>query len=380
MSRRLEVFLSDQDESRREFLASLWALGSVAAVGGSSQSRRPERTNNARLIDVHHHVFPPEFVKATLDSYSPQIRATVSAWTVEQSLAEMDRNGVSTAVVSMTSPGGWFGDVQRSRSLSRACNEYSAHLVRAYPRRFGFFAAIPLPDAGGSLREIGYALDTLKADGINVMTSYDGKYLGDPTFSPVFEELNKRRAVVHVHPSGLNSAMRIASGVPGQWAELPQETTRTILSLFVSGSVVRWRDIRFIFSHAGGTMPMLAGRIAQTTRLAEDFAARMPDGLEQELKRLRYDIAVSADRSAMSALRNLVPTSQIVFGGDYPFVSIAATAGGMTNVGLSSVDLRAIGRDNALALFPQLKERVSAGSSRAVVALKSKRDPRRTRE
>ena len=115
---------------------------------------------------------------------------------------------------------------------------------------------------------------------------------------------------------------------------------------------------------------LLAGRIAQTTRLAEDLAVKMPDGLEQELKRLRYDIAVSADRSAMSALRNLLPTSQIVFGGDYPFVSIAATAGGMTNVGLSSVELRAIARDNALALFPQVKERVEARSSKAVDALK----------
>src|SRR5262245_18620921 len=163
--------------SRREFLASMGAVGLAAA--------------EAQLIDVHHHVFPPDFVKATLHTYIPQNRAVVSGWTVQQTLAQMDRNGVATAIVSMTSPGTWIGDVERSRGLTRTCNEYSAQLTRDYPRRFGVFAALPLPDTEGSLREIVHAFDVLKADGVSLMTSYDGKYLGDQAFEPTFDELNR---------------------------------------------------------------------------------------------------------------------------------------------------------------------------------------------
>ncbi len=348
--------VSGRQQSRREFMASFAALGmSVATFKRSPPSQSAASSTTSQLIDVHHHVFPPDFVKATLDTYIPQNRLVVSGWTAQQALAQMDTNGVSTAIVSMTSPGTWLGDVQRSRSLTRNCNEYSAQLTRDYPGRFGFFAALPLPDTLGSLQEIAYAFDVLKADGIGVMTSYDGKYLGDQAFSPVFDELNRRNAIIHVHPTSLSSSMTIVSGVPGAWAELPQETTRTVLSLLVSGSFVRWRDIRFIFPHAGGTIPMLAGRITQTTRFVENLATRMPNGLEYELKLLHYDIAGAADRSAMAALMNLVPTSQIMFGGDYPFLPIAATARGITQVGISSTSLRAIRRENASTLFPRLR-------------------------
>lgn len=343
-----------QDHSRREFLAALAACGlSAVTARGSSATKGAARDEKPRLIDVHHHVFPPDFVKATLGGYIPQNRTIVSAWTPQKALAEMDANGVETAIVSMTSSGARFDDPEALRTLTRKWNEYSAQLARDYPGRFGFFAAASLLDPESSLRDITYALDVLKADGVGLMTSYGDKYLGDPAFVAVFEELNRRRAVVHVHPQAANSSRNLVPGVPGAWAENPQETTRAVLSLLVSGLFVGLRDIRFIFSHAGGTIPMVAGRISHASQFVSDIAQKAPSGIEYEFKRLRYDIAGSADRSAMAALMNLVPTSQILFGSDYPFVAIAATAAGMTNLGLSLADLQAVGRGNAVALFPK---------------------------
>ncbi len=339
----------NEPPTRRAFLESVVAGATGAAVVNATRVA-------PRLIDVHSHAFPPAFVKANLNTYIAQNRAVVSGWTPQKSLAEMDLNGVATAILSMTSPGTWTGDVQASRTLTRQCNEYCAQLARDHRGRFGFFAALPLPDTDGSLREVAYALDVLKADGVSVMTNYSGKYLGDPSFAPVFDELDKRGAIVHVHPTSQNVSMTAVAGVPGAWAELPQETTRTTLSLIVSGTLLGHRRVRFILPHAGGTLPMVAGRISQATRYVDDLSMKAPQGIVYELQRLHYDIAISANRSAMSALMNLVPTSNIVFGGDYPFVPIAATAGSLTGVGLSSADQQAIGYGNASAMLTKSKD------------------------
>ncbi len=336
---------------RRAFLARLGALAVCSGVARASSPAEPANEGRVGLIDMHHHVFPPDFLQAALDGYLPQNRPVVSAWTPERTLAEMESNGVAKAIVSVTSPGTWLGGVEKSRALTRKCNEYSARLARDHVGRFGFFAALPLPDVQGSLQEVAYALDVLKADGIGLMTNYDDKWPGDAAFAPVFEELDRRQAAVFFHPTAATCDKDLVRGVPRAWAELPHETTRAVLSLLVSGALVRYRGIHFIFAHAGGTLPMLAGRIAHTARFVDDFAQRAPNGLEYELRRLHYDVAGSADRAAIGALMNLVPTSQILFGSDYPFLPITATAGSMPNLGLSNGDLRAIGRENATALF-----------------------------
>ncbi|MGQ0835169.1 MAG: amidohydrolase family protein [Gammaproteobacteria bacterium] len=349
--------------TRREFLTALAGFGSSIAVSGCSSLTDTQAAPafSQKLIDVHHHILPAFYMAEAKDrvvaqgqGYLPQ---RVLEWTPENALAEMDRNNVVTALLSISTPGIWFGDVQAARALARKCNEYAAELVETYPNRFGFFASVPLPDTEGSLLEIAYALDILKADGVVLLTSYGETWPGDLRYAAVFEELNHRKAVVYLHPTGPDCCRNLIPSVPYVFTELPHDTTRAITSLLFSGSFARFRDIRFIVSHAGGTLPMVAGRISRQSRSMRDLAEKVPKGVEYELRRLHYEIAGSANPPAMAGLMNLVPTTQIMFGSDYPWGLIGVTATGMAELGLSAADIRAIGNENAMALFPQLRTR-----------------------
>jgi predicted TIM-barrel fold metal-dependent hydrolase len=273
--------------SRRTFLTALAAAGTSAFLPTDIRQAQAVPINlKLGFIDVHHHVFPPAFLSAVMNQPDgPPSLARREQWSPQRPLAEMDQNGVATAVVSITSPGIWFGNAQAPRKLARECNDYSARLVKDHPERFGFFATIPLPDTDGALREIEHALDVLKADGIGLMTSYGDKWPGDASLSAVFDELNRRGAVVYFHPTAPNCCHQLIRDIPDPLIEFPHDTTRAITSLLYSGTFARCRDIRFIFSHAGGTIPMLAGRLTQTGALF-GIDRKLPNGVEYELKRL----------------------------------------------------------------------------------------------
>ena len=346
--------------SRRRFLASLAAVG-IGAMGlqkglFAALSIAP---SGSGLIDVHHHFAPAFYIEEAREQFiatgnGGALRGPLGEWTPEKSLADMDRNGVEYAVLSLTTPAVWMGDIPKSRKLARKCNEYAAELAVKNASRFGFFAAVPLPDPEGSLQEIEYAVDHLKANGIGLLTSYDDKWPGDAAFAPVLEELNRRKAVVYFHPSAPSCCRNLIPGVPAPTVEFPHDTTRAITSLLLSGSLARFSEIKFIFSHAGGTMPMVWGRIAQLARTPA-FAEKVPNGAEYELKRLHYEIANSATKSAISGLMNLVPSSQVMFGTDFPFYGIGVTADGMKNVVLTGPEMAAIGRENAMRLLGRSK-------------------------
>jgi predicted TIM-barrel fold metal-dependent hydrolase len=282
-------------------------------------------------------------------------RQTILDWTPARAIEEMDQNGIATAVSSIAVPGVWFEDVALGRRLARDWNDYGASLARQYPGRFGLFATIPLPDTEGSLEEIEYALGVLKADGIGLFTSYGDKYPGDPSFAPVFEELNRRKAVVYFHPTTPACCRGLTPGVPAPLIEYPTDTTRAIMHILLSGLAARLPDIRFIFSHAGGTMTAAVGRFASLIPNTESLAQRMPHGLEYELAKFYYDTANSAAAITMNALMKLVPVSHILLGTDSPYVPVSVTADALEALGLSSEDLQAIETNNALALLPRLK-------------------------
>jgi predicted TIM-barrel fold metal-dependent hydrolase len=344
------------ESDRRRFLSCLMA--SLAATAASRAERLSvfAQTLSAKphRIDIHHHFAPPAWVVEVKGR--PLLQPANTTWTPEKSIDDMDRGGVAAAVVSITNPGLWFGDAAVTRRLARACNEYGAKLVQQHPTRFGLFAALPMPDVDGTLKEIAFAYDEIKADGVGFMTSYGDTWLGNPAFRPVMEELNRRKAVVHVHPTAANCCRNLeyAPGVGPGSMEYGTDTTRAIMGVAFSGDAARYPGIRFIWSHAGGTVPFLAGRIDGASRGAKD---RLPNGFIGELKKFYYDLAGATNAGAIASLLQLVTPRNVMFGTDFPpggtSVDLAKALADLRM--FNAADLRAIERDNAVTLLPRLR-------------------------
>ncbi len=344
--------------SRRNFLAGAAAVG-AAALWSADDAGAQTSPAPAKLVDTHHHFYPPTYQKAWAD-WEDQRKiphfGVQLAWTKENDLEAMDKNGITTAVLSLAStPGTWFdAGAEKAHDMARLCCDFGAEMVRDKPGRYGLFAPLSMMDIDATLKEIEYAFDTLKADGINLQTNYGDKWLGDPVYKPVLEELNRRKAVVYVHPLVASCCGRLSVGAFPAVIEVPHDTTRTVTSLLLSGSFAQQRDIKWLFSHAGGTIPFLAGRIEafyeQRARGPNGFA---PDGIEAELRRLNYDTANATHPAAMAALMKLVPVSQITYGTDYPYFPLDQI-NSLRKLDLAPADLDAIMSGNAARLVPRL--------------------------
>lgn len=342
-------------QTRRAFLAALAAAGAGSMLAVTRSAAQATR----RRVDIHQHFVSPSFL-ATLNAKNASTPIPgLAAWkgfSPARAVETLDRVGVQTAMLSITAPGVWFGDVQEARRLAREMNEYAAaRMVSDYKGRFGLFAVLPLPDVDGSLREIEYAFDTLKADGVGVLTSYGTAWLGDPSFAPVMAELNRRKAVVYTHPTDAMCCQGLIPRVANQMLEYPTDTTRTIVSLVVSETAAKNPDVRFIFSHAGGTLTSVAGRLLGAEMTADNLSKpAAPNTRLFQLRRFFYDTAGLANPVNMQALRTLVPTSQIVFGTDAPFFDGAPQVAGLQRAGFTPAELQGVERDNALAILPRL--------------------------
>jgi len=341
---------------RRSFLTTAIATLGVATTAGHPDflAARPqtEDTSKKFRIDAHHHFAPPTWVEAMKGNKLLQVANTT--WTAEKSLEDLDRGGASAALISITNPGLYLGDQQQTNRLARECNDFGAKVVQDHPTRFGLFAAMPLPDVGAALKEIAYAYDQIHADGIGFMTSFGDTWLGNAAYKPVFEELNRRNAVVFVHPTAADCCRNLNYGVAPGSMEYGTDTTRAITDVCFSGYAAHFANIRWIWSHAGGSMPFLAGRIDGA---AGNFKQQLPNGLISELKKFYYDLAGAANAGVVASLLQLVKADKIMFGTDFPpggnVLEASETIRALKM--FSESDLRLIERDNAVKLLPRLR-------------------------
>lgn len=311
-------------------------------------------------IDVHHHLFPPAFMQEMERLGIKEVASTpFPKWSPEASLAVMDANGIQTAITSLSAPGVYFGDKSRAVALARACNEFSAEMGERYPGRFGSFAVLPMPFTELAASEAIYALDTLKADGIVLLGSTDGVFLGDPRFDELMAELDRRATTVFVHPNIHASSEQLGLGTPHFMVEFLCDTTRAAVNLILSGSMEKYPHIRWILSHSGGFLPFIAWRISLANALPE-YAKAAPLGILTYIQRFYYDTALSPSAYSLAALRELVEPSHILFGSDFPFAPAPVTA--MCCQTLDTTPIWAdevkygIARGHALQLFPQYQQ------------------------
>jgi predicted TIM-barrel fold metal-dependent hydrolase len=267
----------------------------------------------------------------------------------------MDKAGIRVGVLSLAStPGVWFDlGAEKANQLARSCNDFAAEMMRDNPGRFGLFATLSMLEIDKTRKEIEYAFDTLKADGVGLQSNYGDKWLGNAAYKPVFDELNRRKAVVYVHPLVASCCGQLSVGTFPAVIEVPHDTTRTVTSLLLSGGFAGWRDIQWLLSHAGGTIPMMAGRIDSFYAKRPNLKEFAPEGIEGELRRLNYDTANATSAPAIAALLKLVPVSKVTYGSDYPYFGLDQMKS-LEELGLPAADLKAIGSENAIKLVPRL--------------------------
>jgi len=303
-------------------------------------------------IDVHHHPTPVLDLMGGRVSGSPGIKS----WTAAVSLEDMDKSGVATAILSMPNRAAVWraGDQARNRAMARQWNEFMTRQATDHRGRFGFFAAVPILDIEGSLREAEYALDTLKADGITLMTNMGDRWLGDPHYFPLLEELHRRKALVYTHPISADCMQNmLLPDIDDSVIEFTADTSRAIARLLFSGAAHRFPEIRFIFSHAGGTMPFILERYTRHALSDATLTARVPDGVLAYLKRFYYDTAQASHPFAMASITQFVAISQFLFGTDFPFRNSEDHVQGLKACGFSEADLFAIECGNARRLLPR---------------------------
>jgi len=302
-----------------------------------------------RRIDVHHHIAPPAYLAAVGSEVGPPLQK----WSLAKSLEDMDEGGVATAIVSVTQLSMRLDRRDALRALARSCNDFAARLVADHRGRFGMFAALPMPDIDASLEEIAYGMDVLKADGVGLYTSYRDKWLGDPAFDPVLAELDRRKAVIYVHPATPDCCVNLVPGMQDANIEYGTDTTRAIARMVFGGAAQRFPNIRMIWSHAGGTMPFLIERFMRTATFPE-FRKLLPGGFLPEAQRFYYDTAQASNKVALTAARMVIPPSHFVFGTDYPYRGAMEHVEGLRQSGVfDHWELRGIDRTNLSGILPQ---------------------------
>ena len=311
-------------------------------------------------IDLHQHAIPDFYWQASNEDGNAAGGINPPRWSVDGAIAYLDEANIDIAVPSISTPGVHFGDDTAARELARQCNEYLAGLKHDRPDRFGAFGVLPLPDIDGSLEEIEYALDVLQLDGLTLFTNASGIYLGDKRFDSIFAELQRRAAVVFVHPNASPDPTAHTLGLPDTLLDYPVDTSRAIAKLHYSNTLARTPDVKYIFVHAGGTIPYLAARFAIVDEMNVIPGAEDRGAFAEVLPRLHWDTASAFSDPVLHMLRSVTGLGNVVFGTDYPYPRDAISIGGLRQIQntaeLNDAERRDLLGGSAARLIPRLAE------------------------
>src|SRR5437016_6659497 len=271
-------------------------------------------------IDTHHHILPDFFWRETNDSHAPPGGLAPLQWCKGAMISFMDEAGIDVAVMSVSTPGVHLGISEKARVLARRCNEFAAELVHARPDRFAGFACIPLPDVDASLEELSYALDVLGLDGFALFTNSTGVYLGDAVLEPVFDELERRQAVVFVHPNPSPDAVAHSLGLPDNLLDFPTDTNRAVAQMHYTNRFARTPNVKYIFSHAGGSIPYLAARFAIIDEMGFIPGGEQRGAAADMFRTIYWDTALAASDPVLRMLRDVAGINQVLYGTDFPYL------------------------------------------------------------
>jgi predicted TIM-barrel fold metal-dependent hydrolase len=319
-------------------------------------------------IDIHSHFIPDNYRRAVAAaSWSDTDHFPMVPWSLDGHIANMAAHGIDASILSISDPGlRILHGGGAASELARSVNERARAIIKSHPGLFGAFALLPMPDVAAAIDEVDDALDRLGLDGIGLFTNYDGIYLGDSRFDALLSKLNERCAVVFVHPTDPPGFRELSIGLVAPALEFPFDTTRCVVSLLLASVPLHFPNIRFIFSHGGGTLPFLAARLAPfvSAKLASADPATDAEAVQCQLAAFYYDTAAVTSTPALAALKQFVPVSQLMLGFDFPFMPPAMIAPALTAMdhfdGWSAAERRQVYAGSALSVFPRLAARLKA--------------------
>lgn len=283
-------------------------------LGGTSWAQSP--------IDVHAHIIPPEY-REFLQRHGAELEETfpLPVWEAEKHLAFMDSANIQCTVLTLPAPQPYYGNTQESATFIRKINEIAAQVKAAYPGRFLFCAALPLPDVNAAIREAIYAIDTLGADGIKLATNSRGQYLGDEELAPLMEVLNERQAVIIIHPHRPTPyPENIIRTTPLAMYEYPAETTRAVTNMVARNILVRYPHLKVIIPHCGSFLPLALPRMQSILPAMVQQGYMQPIDWKGNLSRLYYDLAGNPTAEVIHALLTITTPNHILYGSDYPYL------------------------------------------------------------
>lgn len=342
--------------SRRRLLTGAGALLAAGVAGAPNfvaDAVAQTAAAPAHRIDVHHHISPPTWLDAvkSMKKDNPPL----ANWTIQKTLDDMDKGGVAVAITSPTTPQTFGLDAADAARVARESNEYAKKLETDHKGRFGTWAMLPLPYVDESLKAIEHAFDTLKVDGVGIMTSYGDKWLGYAELEPVWTELNRRKATVYTHPTNANCCVNLVRGIDPALIEFGTDTTRSIFSVIFSGTAQKYPDIKWIWSHGGGALTAFYERFTVQALAVPPYKGKFTrEQVDQLIDGFYYDTAAIPNDVTLAAVKKMVPVSQIMFGTDFPYRRATDYLDALKQ-NFTADELKAIDRDNALKLVPRLK-------------------------